>query len=83
MTKYRVQRNTERFANGSPDSRFCEDPSDLQWFHSIRRRQIYGWQYEGQGGYGIVDTTDLEIGDVISALAVNDLSVLIARINVQ
>lgn len=49
----------------------------------IRFGVIYGWQYDGQGGYGIVGTTDHEIDYVLSALAVNDLSLLVARINIQ
>lgn len=70
------------WCNASPDTRFREDPTDLRWFHSIRRRKIYSWQYEGQAGYGIVDTTDREINDVIAGLAVYDLAVCVRNINI-
>lgn len=56
------------WAEASLDIRCREDPSDLRWFHFIRLRQIYAWQYEGQPGHGVVDTTDHTIGDVIMAL---------------
>lgn len=71
-----------QWAAASPENRFREDPGDRQWFHSIRRQQMYAWQYDGQGGYGVVDTTGRDIDDVIVSLAVNDLGVLVSAINI-
>jgi len=66
------------WADASPDVRLRE----IRWHDSIFRRQTYAWQYEGQGGFGIVDTTDLTIADVMSSLRVNDLGLLVEGMNI-